>query len=137
VKHEVFVDTNVFLRFLTNDDPIKAKKAEALFKAAVDGRQRLRTSLLVIAEIVWTLESFYELPKEDIANKVAMILNTPHLNCPEAPLIRRALDLYSGLNIDFVDAYHAFYIKDEGIRQMVSYDRKHFGRLKWLELVQP
>jgi len=137
VKHELFVDTNIFLRFLTNDDPIKAKKAEALFKAAVNGKQRLRTSLLVIAEIVWTLESFYELPKEDIANKIAMILNTPHLTCPEAALIRRALDLYSSLNIDFVDAYDAFYVKDEGIRQIVSYDRKHFGRLKWLELVQP
>ena len=49
----------------------------------------------MIAEIVWTLESFYELPKEDIANKIAMILNTPHLTCPEAALIRRALDLYS------------------------------------------
>lgn len=94
MKHELFVDTNIFLRFLTNDDPIKAKKAEALFKAAVNGKQRLRTSLLVIAEIVWTLESFYELPKEDIANKIAMILNTPHLTCSEAPLIRRALDLY-------------------------------------------
>jgi len=35
VKHELFVDTNIFLRFLTNDVPIKAKKAEALFKAAV------------------------------------------------------------------------------------------------------
>jgi len=76
VKHELLVDTNIFLRFLTNDDPIKAKKAEALFKAAVNGKQRLRTSLLVIAEIAWTLESFYELPKEDIANKIFVLVKT-------------------------------------------------------------
>src|SRR5262245_51431869 len=134
---ELFVDTNIFLRFLTNDDPTKAKKAEQLFKAAVDGRKRLRTSLLVIAEIAWTLESFYELPKQDIADKIAIILNTPNLVCPEAALIRRALDLYASLNIDFVDAYHAFYLKDESIRQIASYDRKHFGRVKWVELIQP
>jgi predicted nucleic-acid-binding protein len=134
---ELFVDTNVFLRFLTNDDPVKARRAERLFKAAVDGRKRLRTSLLVIAEIVWTLESFYELEREDIAERVAVILNTPNLTCPEAPRIRRALDLYSGLNVDFIDAYHAFYLKDEMIRQIATYDRKHFGRIKWLELIEP
>ena len=134
---ELFVDTNVFLRFLTNDDPVKAKKAEALFRAAVDGKKRLRTSLLVIAEIIWTLESFYQVPKDEIADKISVLLNTPNLTCHEAPLIRQALDLYAGLNIDFIDSYHAIYLKDESIKQIASYDRKHFGRLKWLELIQP
>lgn len=54
---KVFVDTNVFLRFLTNDDPIKAKRVEALFRQAIKGQIQLITSLLVMAEIVWTLES--------------------------------------------------------------------------------
>jgi predicted nucleic acid-binding protein len=54
----LFVDTNVFLRFLTNDDPAKAKRAESLFRDALRGKIKLATSLLVIAEIIWTLESF-------------------------------------------------------------------------------
>jgi len=54
-----FIDTNIFLRYLTNDDPVKAKRAEVLFRDAVHGKAVLTTSLLVIAEIVWTLESFY------------------------------------------------------------------------------
>jgi len=29
----IFVDTNVFLRFLTRDDPAKAEKARRLFAA--------------------------------------------------------------------------------------------------------
>ena len=48
----VFVDTNVFLRFLTNDDPAKARRAERLFHDATSGRVLLTTSVLVIAEIV-------------------------------------------------------------------------------------
>jgi len=135
--NERFVDTNFFLRFLTNDDPAKARRAGALFKDAVAGKVQLRTGLLVVAEIVWTLESFYGLEKKDIAEKVSIILNTPNLVCPEARLIRLALDLYVEQNIDFIDAYHAFYLKDEQLTTVVTYDRKHFGRVNWLEILEP
>ena len=134
---EVFIDTNVFLRFLTNDDPAKAKRAETRFRNAVSGKEHLRTSLLVIAEIVWTLESFYKLEKKDVAEKVATILNTPNLACPEARLIRLALDLYVEQNIDFIDAYHSYHLKEEGLPKIVTFDRKHFGRVNWLEIVEP
>ncbi len=48
----LFVDTNVFLRFLTNDDPAKARRVETLFRDALRGKIRLTTSLLVIAEMI-------------------------------------------------------------------------------------
>jgi len=90
---EVFVDTNVFLRFLTNDDAVKAARAGRLFRDAVNGRVSLRTSPLVIAEIVWTLDSFYSLAKPEVAEKVEKILNTPNLECDESARILQALDL--------------------------------------------
>ncbi len=132
----LFVDTNVFLRFLTNDDPAKAKRAETLFRDAMRGKIRLATSLLVIAEIIWTLESFYKLDKPDIAAKVEKILNTPNLDCPEAPLIFMALDLYVHENIDFVDAYHGFYMREQGLTQILTYDRKHFARIPWVQMAE-
>jgi predicted nucleic-acid-binding protein len=132
-----FVDTNVFLRFLTWDHPEKAKKAESLFTRAVEGKLTLITSLLVMAEIVWTLESFYGLEKPDIAEKVRKILNTPHLECPEAELILQALDLYATKNIDFIDAYHAFWLRGQSLSHIVTYDRKHFGRVPWLKIMEP
>lgn len=81
----LFVDTNVFLRFLTNDDPAKAKRAETLFRDALRSKIKLATSLLVIAETIWTLESFYHLEKPDIAAKVEKILNTPKWVSPSHP----------------------------------------------------
>jgi len=132
----IFVDTNVFLRFLTNDDPAKAKRAETLFRDALRGKVQLVTSLLVIAEIVWTLESFYELEKPDIASKVEKILNTPNLYCPEAPQLFMVLDLYVHTNIDFIDAYNAFHMKDQGLTEIVTYDRKHFARIPWVQIVE-
>ena len=76
-----FVDTNVFLRFLVNDDPAKADACEALFRNAIAGDETLCTSDMVIAEIIWVLESYYELNKSDIRESVEKILNNvgnPH-----------------------------------------------------------
>jgi uncharacterized protein len=129
-----FVDTNVFLRFLTNDDPVKAKRAEALFREAVRGKVKLATSPLVIAEIVWTLESFYKLNKPDIATKVEKILNTPNLECPDSSLLFMVLDLYGHANIDFIDSYNAFHMKERGLTHIVTYDRKHFARVPWVQI---
>ncbi len=134
---DLFVDTNVFLRFLTNDDPVKAKRAEALFRDTVRGKKTLTTSLLVIAEIIWTLESFYTLEKQDIASKVEKILNTPNLECAEASLILTALDLYVHHNIDFIDACHAIYLKQAGPTRILTYDHKHFARIPWLDVAEP
>ena len=133
----VFVDTNIFLRFLTNDDPAKAARAGRLFRDAVRGRVSLITSALVIAEMVWTLESFYGLPKPEIAAKVEKILNTPNLECDESERIVQALDTFVHENVDYIDAYHAFFMKDLGISRIATYDRKHFGRIPWLEIFEP
>ena len=134
---ELFVDTNVFLRFLTNDHPEMAEKCQALFESAVAREIRLRTSLLVMAEIVWTLESFYNLEKQDIAEKVTTILLTPNISCPEADTVIEALDFYASRNVDFIDAYHACWLREQSQSQIVTFDRKHFRRADWLEIVEP
>lgn len=133
----LFVDTNVFLRFLTWDDPEKGRAAEALFEEAVRGTRQLETSQLVIAEIIWTLESFYGLEKAEVAKKVEAILNTPGLACPEDEILLQALDLYATRNIDFIDAYHAFLLRSRGQVRIVAYDRRHFSRVSWLEIIDP
>ncbi len=134
---EFFVDTNVFLRFLTNDDPAKARRAERLFKKAIAGDVSLETSLLVIAEIVWTLESFYKLAKPDIADKIEKILNTKNLKVQAADTVLQALDLYTTENVDFIDAYHGIMLRETGVKRVLTYDQKHFGRMDWLSISEP
>ncbi len=137
MAEKLFVDTNVFLRFLTRDDSRKAEQARDLFQDAVDGKVTLVISLMVVAEIIWTLESFYKLEKPDIAAKVETILNTPNLECPESELALNALDLYATKNVDFIDAYHAFLLKAQGLSRIATYDLKHFKRMPGLEIVEP
>ncbi len=131
-----FVDTNIFIRFLTDDVPEKADACEEIFKKAVEKQEALFTTELVIAEIVWVLESFYELPKNEVQDKVEKILNTPNLTCPHKDLILSALILYGEENIDYIDAYNALILKEKGIEELYSYD-KHYNRISWLTRLEP
>ena len=64
--NKYFVDTNLFLRYLTNDIPEQANLLYKLMESAKKGKVRLITHSLVIAEIVLTLGSFYKYPKKKI-----------------------------------------------------------------------
>ncbi|MBW1674497.1 MAG: PIN domain-containing protein [Deltaproteobacteria bacterium] len=131
-----FLDTNIFIRFLTDDVPEKVDACEEIFKKAVEKQETLFTTELVIAEIVWVLESFYKLPKNEIQDKVEKILNTPNLICPHKDLILNALILYSEKNIDYIDACNALILKENGIEELYSYD-KHYDRIDWLTRLEP
>lgn len=131
-----FVDTNIFIRYMTNDLPRKADACEKIFRNAIAKKETLFTTDLVIAEIIWVLESYYELPKEDVQDKVGKILNTPNLICRHKDLIIEALTLYCEKNIDYIDAYNALVLKEKGIEEVFSYD-KHYDRIDWLTRSEP
>ncbi|MFL6260307.1 MAG: PIN domain-containing protein [Thermoanaerobaculia bacterium] len=131
----VFVDTNVFLRFLTQDDLDKAERARKLFASAVAGEVIVETSLLVIAEIVWTLESFYGLTHDEVAEQVTTILTTPNFECPNKELLLEALLAYTERNVDFIDAYHAVFLGRRRDVSLATFDRKHFRRFSGLDLL--
>lgn len=131
-----FVDTNIFIRFLTNDIPQKADACEKLFKKAIDKKETLFTTDLVIAGIIWVLESYYELDKKEVQDKVEKILNTPNLICQNKEIILLALVLYLEKDIDYIDAYNAVFLKKNSIETLYSYD-KHFDKIGWLTRLEP
>ncbi len=120
---KMFVDTNIFLRYLTKDDPSKYEKCKDLFKKAIEGKITLATSGMVIAELIWTLLSYYKVPKADVIEMVSIIVGTENLFIPEGDIIADALVLYSRKNVDYIDAYNAVYMKHYDYDEIYSYDR--------------
>lgn len=133
----IFADTNLFLRYLTDDVPEQVDAVEDLLRKAGKGELSLIASPLVVAEIVWTLESYYETTKEDIKEKVLVILNTPGLEIVNASMIMQAIRWYVDKNIDFNDAYHAAWMDGHGIDTVCTFDRKHFSRLGGINVLTP
>ena len=117
-----FVDTNIFLRYLTRDNPRKYEKCREMFKKAVKGEIAITTSGMVIAELVWTLLSYYKVPKAEVIEKVSVIVGTKNLSIPEKHMVADALVLYARKNIDFIDAYNAVFMRYHGLREIFSYD---------------
>jgi predicted nucleic-acid-binding protein len=133
----LFADTNLFLRYLTNDIPEQAAAFEKLLRRADAGDVVLVTSSLVMAEIVWTLESFYQLDRVHIQGSILAILNTPGLEVAEDEILLQAAVWYVEKNVDFIDAYNAAWLLDEGLTKVCTFDQKHFGRFESIAAVLP
>lgn len=132
-----FLDTNLLIRYLTNDDPVKADRVDRLLCQAAEGKVRLVTAEIVIAELVWVLESFYLLNRTDIREKVDAILATPGLEVVNRKLVQEAIGLYADAGIDFIDAYIVALMGKLDIRGIYSFDKKHLSRLKAVERLEP
>ncbi len=118
-----FIDTNIFLRYLTRDDPSRYEKCREILKKGVEGKIGLVTSEMVIAELIWTLLSYYKVSKADIVEKISVIVSTENLYIPEKDIIMDAVILYSRKNIDYIDAYNAVFMRYHDFQDIYSYDR--------------
>ena len=132
-----FVDTNLFLRYLTNDVPEQADAVEELLRKAAAGDVTLVTNSLVLVEIVWTLESFYRLSRQAIQEKVLAMLNTPGLEVVEGELVLQAILWYAEKNVDFIDAFNAAWLLRQGLGTACTFDRKHFARFDGVKVIIP
>lgn len=132
-----FVDTNLFIRYLTNDDQAKADRVEKLLQEAAAGRIALVTAEMVLAEVVWVLESAYGLTAGEITPLIRGILATPGLEVLNGNLVERALVHYQARNVDFIDGYIAAVMEKHGLDGLYSFDKKQISRLPGIERQEP
>ena len=134
---EAFLDTNLFIRFLTNDDEEKANRVALLLHEAAEGNVQLVTTEMVLAEVVWVLESAYKVERSWVAALLLGILATPGLEVINSSLVARAIELYKAKGIDFVDGYVAATMERRGIEDIYSFDRKHLDALDGVSRQEP
>lgn len=133
----MLADTNLFLRYLTNDVPEQADAVEMLLERAAGGEVTLAVTSLTIAEIVWTLESYYELSRQAVHEKILAILNTPGVEVQDADLVLQSSFWYAEENVDFIDAFNAAWCLAEGLDGVYTFDQRHFSRIGGLEVRSP
>jgi len=126
----VFVDTNVFLRFFVKDVEPFYQKARELFEKAENGLVTLETNDMVIAEIVWVLESYYGFTKAEIKEVIDTILETKNVKVTNHSRVKEAVNLYTLRRMDFIDAYNIAYIREKGYKKVATFDVKHFKNIE-------
>ena len=131
-----FIDTNLFIRYFTRDDEEKAQRVLSLLKRVERGEEKITTSSLVIFETIFTLESFYQVPKQQVKELMFPILNLKGLKLPDKGLYQQALDNYVKKNVSFTDAFNATFMLKKGIKELYSYD-EDFDKIKGIKRLTP
>jgi predicted nucleic acid-binding protein len=134
-----FVDTNVFVRMLTGDDPVKEAYCAALFERVRDGDEQIATSEAVIAEIAFVLSSknTYGLAAEEVRDRLKPLVALPGLRLPYKQTCLRALEIFATAPmIGFDDALIVAHMERQGITELLSYDR-HFDCISNVQRIEP
>jgi predicted nucleic-acid-binding protein len=68
------LDTNILLRYLTQDDPVQSRRATEIIEQRLTEQEPGFVSVVSVLEIVWVLKSLYKRSLQEIANDIEMIL---------------------------------------------------------------
>jgi predicted nucleic acid-binding protein len=119
------LDTNVLVRYLTNDHAAHSKEVAALFGAAEKGRHRLVVTALVVAETAFVLRSFYRIEASRIADALRVLLSQRWITVEERPCLLAMLPAFAE-GVHFVDAYLAARSQNEAV-ELYTFDKKLRG----------
>lgn len=121
-----FIDANVFIRFLLNDDPVKGAASRDLLLRIRDGAEEAVTSETAIAEIFFVLTSArtYRMAPAALCDRVRPILALEGLKLANKRVCLRALDTYSSHpHLGYEDALALAYVEMQHLDGIYSYDR--------------
>jgi predicted nucleic acid-binding protein len=119
-----FVDTNVFVRGLVDDDQVRSPLSRRLFERAAAGDIALATSESVVAEVFYVMTSrvLYGVPRLRAAELIRAVLVHSRIHLEHKASILAAIDLYENSNLDFEDCLSVQHVLRLGLDGIYSYD---------------
>lgn len=127
-----FVDTNVLVRHLTGEPPAAARRATRYLTTESD----LLIADLVVAETVYVLESFYDVPRGQVAEAIRSLLGFESVITVDRDLLLRAVEVYETDRIDFAEAYLVASAESTGVGLIASFD-KSIDRVTTVSRIEP
>ena len=97
-----FIDTNIFLRVFVKDNEKAFKECLVLLTIVKENKIEAYTSSIVLAEINWTLGSYYHFSKPKTIRCIKSILNLRGLKVEDKHEMIRALQLYEKNSVKYI-----------------------------------
>ena len=117
------VDTNILVRYLTQDDIEQAEVAGQIFDNYASSHNSLFINNIVMCELIWVLEKGYKYNKEEISNVIKQILSTEEFAFEKQELLWLALNQYTKYDLDFSDALIAEINHQFGCSKTLTFDQ--------------
>ncbi len=109
------IDTNIVVRYLTEDDPRQSKRAREIVDGAV-----VFVSMTVLLEAEWVLRSAYGYAPGEVAAALTEFAGLPTVSVEDPTLAGFALKCTES-GMDFADALHLG--RAEGCEVFMTFDR--------------
>jgi predicted nucleic-acid-binding protein len=117
------LDTNVLVRYLTEDDPRQAAAAVREIEGTGKKDEKRIVQPLVLCELAWVLESAYGVGKKELLDVFERILRTAQFEIPGKDLVWRSLADYRAGKGDFSDHLLGRLNEDAGASVTITFDR--------------
>lgn len=118
------LDTNVLVRYLTQDDPIQSPLATEFIEQQLSTNNLGIISHIVLSEVAWVLNRAYHYSREQVAQALHAILTCQEFQVEVADLAVLAWQDYVQGNADFSDYLLARTHQKLGAAYTVTFDRK-------------
>lgn len=128
------LDTNVVVRYLTQDEPRQAAAASKLFEHVLSIEQPGFISLIALCEIAWVLADCYDADKPRILAVIEGLLGSRQLLVEDAEVVWKALRTWQASSADFSDVLMGEVFASNGCAKAVTFD-KAAARLPGFELL--
>jgi predicted nucleic-acid-binding protein len=118
------LDTNVLVRYLTQDDPVQSPRAIELLERRLSEADPGFISVVVMAETTWVLGRAYRFTATEIAAAIERLLAADRLRVErEQEVYAAMIALREGLGT-FADALIGAIAIQEGCSHTATFDRK-------------
>jgi predicted nucleic-acid-binding protein len=117
------LDTNILIRFLTQDDPTQSPKANRIIQGLTQANPGF-VSVVVMAEIAWVLERSYGLSHQEIAGAMERMLQAGPLRIECEQAVFTAIILLKDGRGSFADALIGALGERSGCKRTLTFDRE-------------
>jgi predicted nucleic-acid-binding protein len=117
------LDTNVLVRYLTQDDPVQSRRANAVIADALERGEPCSINAIVLCELVWVLRDAYGFDRRTIVTTLATVLDTAQIVVEQADIARHSLDDYRRGRGDFADYLIGWRNRESGCSDTATFDR--------------
>jgi predicted nucleic-acid-binding protein len=118
------LDTNILVRFITQDDPRQSKITNELFARRLTADAPGFVSVVTMAELAWVLARAYRFPDKDVASAIERILQTESLVVEHEQEVFRAMLALGDGDGAFADALIAALNLRAGCSSTLTFDRR-------------
>src|SRR5690242_20055900 len=117
------VDTNVLVRYLTEDDEGQTDRVHRFLKKSRVAGEPVFVSTLVLVESCWVLRSAHRKSRLEILGAVERLVNADLFQVEEADAVRKAMHLAQRGKADFTDHLIGEIHLARGCRFTATFDR--------------